>query len=58
MGNDTLLCNMIHLPKANIIKKGLHFREVLFSVSRVQKRTGEKPLILLGLTQIFFTNIL
>ena len=36
--------------------KALVETSALFFVSPVRKRTGEKPLILLGFAQFFFTN--
>jgi len=38
------------------IKKSKSFLGLGFFVSPVRKRTGEKPLILLGFAQFFFTN--
>ena len=38
------------------LKKLLEKSQGVFSVSPVRKRTGEKPLILLGFAQFFLTN--
>ena len=46
----------LHTNPSDWIKIKHFRRSALFFGSPVQKRTGEKPLILLGFTQFFFTN--
>ena len=46
----------LHTNPSDWIKIKDYRSSPLFFGSPVQKRTGEKPLILLGFTQFFFTN--
>ena len=46
----------LHTNPSNWIKIKDFRRSALFFVSPVRKRTGEKPLILLGFPQFFLTN--